>query len=216
MTDPQAPEATEPADPAEAPVTRSHQERMARLKRGIDKRIAAADRDEGVMLVVTGNGKAKSSSGFGMVARALGHGMKVAVIQFIKGRGTTGEEAFFRRFPDEVHYHVMGEGFTWETQDRERDTAKAHEAWAMARRYLQDPGFQLVLLDEVNIALKHGYLDVQTVLDDLMARPDLQHVVLTGRHALPEIIAAAHTVSDVQMVKHAFKQGIRAQKGLEW
>ena len=195
---------------------RSHQERMQRLKQGIDKRIAAADRDEGVMLVVTGNGKAKSSSGFGMVARALGHGMKVAVIQFIKGRGTTGEEAFFRRFPDEVAYHVMGEGFTWETQDRERDVEKAREAWAVARRYLQDPAIALVLLDEVNIALKHGYLDPIEVLADLAARPPMQHVVLTGRHALPEIVEAAQTVSDVQLVKHAFKQGIRAQKGLEW
>lgn len=216
MTPPATPTAAEDTPSEDGSTGRSYQERMQRLKRGIDKRIAAADRDEGVMLVITGHGKGKSSSGFGMVARALGHGMKVAVIQFIKGRGTAGEEAFFRRFPDEVAYHVMGDGFTWETQDRDRDIAKAREAWAVARRYLQDPNTHLVLLDEVNIALKHGYLDINEVLNDLGARPSMQHVVLTGRHALPEITEAAHTVSDVQLVKHAFKEGIRAQKGLEW
>jgi cob(I)alamin adenosyltransferase len=195
---------------------RSHRERMQRVKAAVDRRIQAADHDAGVILVITGNGKGKSSSGFGMVARALGHGMKAAVIQFIKGPRATGEETFLRRFPEEVAFHVMGEGFTWETQDRSRDIAQAQAAWVVAQRYLRDPGTALVLLDEVNVALRYGYLDVQQVLADLRARPPLQHVVLTGRHAPAALVEAADTVSDVGLVKHAFRQGIRAQKGIEW
>jgi cob(I)alamin adenosyltransferase len=193
-----------------------HRERMQRKKEIIDARIAAADKRIGIIIVNTGNGKGKSSSGFGMVARALGHGMNVGVVQFIKGAMSTGEEQFLRRFPDEVSFHAMGEGYTWETQDRERDTLKAQEAWLQARRFLTDPDIGLVVLDELNIALKYRYLDVHTVIADLLARPPMQHVVITGRAAPPELIEVADTVTEMQVVKHAFKAGIAAQAGTEW
>lgn len=191
-----------------------HRLRMQRKKGVIDNKIAAADTERGVLLVLTGNGKGKSSSAFGMVARALGHGMKVGVVQFIKGKFSTGEEAFYRRFP-EVDYHVMGEGYTWETQDRERDVRAATAAWAIAQRMLTDATYELVVLDELNIALKHRYLDVAQVVADLRNRPAMQHAVVTGRAAPPEVIEAADTVTEMTVVKHAFQQGIRAQKGVE-
>lgn len=197
-------------------INERHIARMQRKKAVVDQKIEAAQRDTGLLIVTTGNGKGKSSSGFGMVARALGHGMKVGVVQFIKGAIPTGEEQFFRRFADEVEFHIAGEGYTWETQDRERDMSKAEAGWVHARRMLTDPDCGLVLLDELNIVLKHRYLDVQQVLADLRARPPMQHVVITGRAALPEIIKAGDTVTEMHLVKHAFEQGIRAQKGVEW
>lgn len=193
-----------------------HNERMARKKEVVDKKIENAKRNAGVFLVTCGNGKGKSSSAFGMAARALGHGMKVGVVQFIKGAIVTGEENFFRRFPDEISFHVMGEGYTWETQNRERDVANAEIAWQRARELLSDPAVGLVVLDELNIALKYKYLDVQRVIADLQARPLMQHVVVTGRGAPPELIAAADTVTEMQLVKHAFAAGIAAQPGVEW
>ncbi|OIQ98998.1 Cob(I)yrinic acid a,c-diamide adenosyltransferase [mine drainage metagenome] len=193
-----------------------HSKRMQRKKAVIDAQIEAARIERGVLVVTTGNGKGKSSSGFGMVARALGHGMKVGVIQFIKGSQMTGEERFFRRFPEDVTYRVMGEGFTWETQDKERDIAKARAAWDEAKKLLQDEGVGLVLLDELNIALKHRYLDLATVLADIGARPAAQHVVVTGRGAPAELVAAADTVTDMTLVKHAYAAGIKAQPGIEW
>lgn len=192
-----------------------HKDRMQRKKAVVDEKIAQAKQDKGLIVVTTGNGKGKSSSAFGMVARALGHGMRVGIIQFIKGTATTGEEAFFRRFP-EVEYHVMGEGFTWETQNRERDIAKACEAWALAAAMLKRDDIGLIVLDELNIALKYGYLDLDTVIADLQARPDQQHVVITGRGAKPELIDIADTVTEMEIVKHAFKQGIRPQPGIEY
>ncbi|MEN2505492.1 cob(I)yrinic acid a,c-diamide adenosyltransferase [Stutzerimonas stutzeri] len=193
-----------------------HKARMQRKKAVIDEKIAEAQDEYGLLLVHTGNGKGKSSSAFGMVARALGHGMKVGVVQFIKGAASTGEENFFRRFPDEVRYYVMGEGFTWETQDRQRDIAKAREAWAVAAELLADPEIGLVVLDELNIALKYGYLDLDPVLADIESRPMLQHVVVTGRGAPPKLIEAADTVTEMSLVKHAFKAGVKAQKGVEF
>ncbi|EWC39405.1 cob(I)yrinic acid a,c-diamide adenosyltransferase [Stutzerimonas stutzeri] len=193
-----------------------HKARMQRKKALIDEKIAEAQEEYGLLLVHTGNGKGKSSSAFGMVARALGHGIKVGVVQFIKGAASTGEEAFFRRFPDEVRYHVMGEGFTWETQDRQRDIAKAREAWAVAAELLADPEIGLVVLDELNIALKYGYLELEPVLADIESRPLLQHVVVTGRGAPAGLIAAADTVTEMGLVKHAFKAGVKAQKGVEF
>jgi cob(I)alamin adenosyltransferase len=151
-----------------------------------------------------------------MVARALGHGMKVGVIQFIKGAMSTGEEHFLRRFPDEVSFHSMGEGYTWETQNRERDITKAQQAWELARTYLRDPSYGLVVLDELNIALKYRYLDVHSVIADLLERPVMQHVVVTGRAAPQELIDVADTVTEMNVVKHAFKAGIAAQAGTEW
>jgi cob(I)alamin adenosyltransferase len=189
---------------------------MQRKKAVIDQKIDAARIDTGVLLVNTGNGKGKSSSAFGMVIRTLGHGKKVGIVQFIKGAMSTGEERFLRRFPDEVSFHAMGEGYTWETQDRERDIACAERAWQRAREFLQDPDIGLVVLDELNIALKHRYLDVHRVIADIQSRPEMQHVVVTGRAAPPELIDAADTVTDMQVVKHAFKAGIAAQPGVEW
>ena len=193
-----------------------HKARMQRKKAVIDEKIAEAQDEYGLLLVHTGNGKGKSSSAFGMVARALGHGMKVGVVQFIKGAASTGEENFVRRFPDEVRFLGMGEGLTWETQDRQRDIAKAREAWAVAAELLADPEIGLVVLDELNIALKYGYLDLDPVLADIESRPMLQHVVVTGRGAPPKLIEAADTVTEMSLVKHAFKAGVKAQKGVEF
>lgn len=193
-----------------------HRQRMERKKAVIDAKIAAADKEIGIIIVNTGNGKGKSSSAFGMVARALGHGMKVGVVQFIKGAMSTGEEKFLRRFPDEVSFHAMGEGYTWETQNRERDIAKALDAWEQAKTFLRDPRVGMVVLDELNIALKYHYLDVHTVIADLLDRPVMQHVVVTGRAAPPELVAVADTVTEMNVVKHAFKAGIAAQAGTEW
>jgi cob(I)alamin adenosyltransferase len=203
------------ADEIEA-LNERHRQRMERKKALIDARIAAADKEIGIIIVNTGNGKGKSSSAFGMVTRALGHGMKVGVVQFIKGAMSTGEEKFLRRFPDEVSFHAMGEGYTWETQDRERDIAKANEAWEQAKRFLADPAYGMVVLDELNIALKYRYLDVHTVIADLLDRPVMQHVVVTGRAAPLELVAVADTVTEMNVVKHAFKAGIAAQAGTEW
>ncbi|NRR34187.1 cob(I)yrinic acid a,c-diamide adenosyltransferase [Oxalobacteraceae bacterium] len=197
-------------------VNERHRVRMERKKAIIDAKIAAADKQIGIIIVNTGNGKGKSSSGFGMAIRAMGHGMKVGVVQFIKGAMSTGEEKFLRRFPDEVSFHAMGEGYTWDTQDRARDTEKARLAWEQAKTFLADPAIGLVLLDELNIALKYRYLDVHTVINDLLDRPEMQHVVITGRGAPPELIAAADTVTEMEVVKHAFKAGISAQAGTEW
>ncbi len=192
-----------------------HAERMAIKQQIMNERIAQADKDQGVLLVLTGPGKGKSSSGFGMLARALGHGMKVGVVQFIKGAFSTGEEAFFRQLPN-VEYHVMGEGYTWDTQNRERDTQTAEAAWEVARRMLADPSFDMVLLDELNIALRYDYLNLDRVLDDLQARPPMQHAIVTGRYAPEALIELADTVTEMKVVKHAFKeQGVKAQKGVE-
>lgn len=204
------------ADDDAGSIDERHRARMQHKKRIVDEKIGAAQRDAGLVIVVTGNGKGKSSSGFGMVARALGHGMKVGVVQFIKGAVPTGEERFFRRFPDEVEFCIAGEGYTWETQDRERDMRKAEAGWAHAQRMLADPRLGLVVLDEINIVLKYRYLEVQQVLADLRARPASQHVVMTGRAAPPEIVEAGDTVTEMRQTKHAFEQGIRAQKGVEW
>jgi cob(I)alamin adenosyltransferase len=197
-------------------INERHRARMQRKKEVVDKKIATAQRQAGVLLVNTGNGKGKSSSAFGMVMRALGHGMQVGVVQFIKGALQTGEERFLRRFPDEVRFHAMGEGYTWETQDRERDIAAAQRAWDRAREFLSDPAIGMVVLDELNIALKYRYLDVAQVVADLRARPPMQHVIVTGRAAPPELIDIADTATEMQLIKHAFAAGIAAQPGIEW
>ena len=191
-----------------------HRARKQHHKEIVDAKIASATQQRGVILVHTGNGKGKSSSAFGMMARALGHNMRVGVVQFIKGSFSTGEETFFRRFP-EVEYHVMGEGYTWETQDRERDVTKAQAAWQIAQDMLRNPKLQLVVLDEINIALKLRYIEIEQVLDALRNRPAMQHVVLTGRGALDALIEVADTVTEMRPVKHAFDAGIQAQNGIE-
>ncbi len=192
-----------------------HQARMARKQATVDAAIASATERRGVLLVNTGNGKGKSSAAFGVVARALGHGLKVGVVQFVKGRSDTGEEAFFRRQP-EVSWHVMGDGFTWDTQNRAQDMASARAGWDQACAFLRDPEIGLVVLDERNIVRKYGYLDVEMILDELYARPAMQHVIITGRGAPLSLVEAADTVTDMGVVKHAFKAGITAQAGLEF
>lgn len=191
-----------------------HQQRMQRKKTVIDAGIARASEERGVLIVHTGNGKGKSSAAFGMLARALGHEMHVAVVQFGKGRTTTGEELFFRKILG-ADYHVMGEGFTWETQDRERDIRAAEKAWQKACEYLTNADYDLLVLDELNIMLKHKYLQLDKVLTTLQQRPHMQHVIITGRGAQAELIEIADTVTDMQNTKHAYKAGVRAQKGIE-
>ena len=193
----------------------THEERMQKKKVVIDGKIAGAQEERGVLVVNTGNGKGKSSAAFGVVARALGHGLKVGVVQFVKGRSDTGEEAFFRQQPN-VAWHVGGEGFTWETQDKERDAKAAQHAWAIACEHLTNPEIALVVLDEMTYAFKYGWLDLGTVIAKLLARPTMQHVIITGRAAPQALRDAADTVSDIGMEKHAFQSGIKAMPGLEF
>ena len=191
-----------------------HRTRMQRKKELIDAAIARADREQGLLLVHTGNGKGKSSSAFGMIARALGHGMRVGVAQFIKGRSDTGEEAFFRK-QENVIWHVLGEGFTWDTQNLARDTETAQHGWAIVQEMLRDPSLDLIILDELTYPLKFGWLDLTTVLNDLKNRPPMQHVVITGRGAPDALCEAADTVTEMTDIKHAFRAGIQAQKGID-
>lgn len=192
-----------------------HAARMARKKAVVDEKIAQAAIERGVLVVNTGNGKGKSSSAFGVVARALGHGQQVAVVQFVKGRSDTGEEAFFRQHP-KISWHVGGEGFTWETQDKERDAKAAQQAWSVACEHLQNPAVDLLILDEMTYAFKYGWLDLPAVLAKLQMRPAMQHVIITGRAAPEGLRAAADTVTDMAMEKHAFKAGVKAMPGLEF
>lgn len=192
----------------------NHQKRMQRKKAVIDASIHRADKEQGVLLVLTGNGKGKSSSAFGMVARALGHGMRVGVAQFIKGRSDTGEEGFFAQHKN-VTWHVLGEGFTWETQNLAQDIETAQRGWSVVEEMLSDDSLDLVVLDELTYPLKYGWLDLETVLADLEARPAMQHVVITGRGAPDGLCDAADTVTDLKDVKHAYRDGVMAQKGVD-
>jgi len=191
-----------------------HAARMVRKKAAVDAAIAAATDERGLLIVITGNGKGKSTSAFGTVARALGHGMKVGVVQFIKSRTDTGEEAFLGKQLG-VEWHVTGDGFTWDTQNREKDIATAARGWAIAARMLADPSFQLVVLDELTYLLSYGYLDSDAVLDALAQRPPMQHVIVTGRAASDALIDLADTVSVIADEKHAFRAGVKAQPGID-
>ena len=191
-----------------------HNLRMARKKEVIDAAIVASNKSKGLLLVLTGNGKGKSSSAFGMVARSLGHGMKVGVCQFIKARTDTGEEAFFSPH-ENCDWHVLGDGFTWDTQDRSQDIATSEKGWEIAKAMLNDPSYDLVVLDELTYLLSYKYLDADDVLDDIQNKPAAQHVVVTGRAAIDELIEMADTVSEIEDVKHAYRDGIVAQKGID-
>jgi len=191
-----------------------HKIRMERKKAQIDASIARADGEKGLLLVITGNGKGKSTSAFGMVARALGHGMKVGVCQFIKSRTDTGEEAFFSDHPN-CEWHVLGDGFTWDTQDRSQDIATSEKGWQVAMNMLTDESYDLVVLDELTYLLSYEYLDKDTVLNGLSEKPEMQHVVVTGRSSIAELKELADTVSEIKDVKHAYKAGIKAQKGID-
>ncbi len=193
-----------------------HQAKMERLKASVDRRIEAAQDEKGLLVVHTGAGKGKTTAALGMAIRCLGHGMKVAVVQFIKGAIDTAEERILRGFGDQVVFLRMGEGYTWETQDRERDKSVAQEAWIEVEKFLQDPTFGMVVLDELNIAIHHEYVSLEQVLDAVAKRPPMLHVVITGRGAKPELIEVADLVSEMKMIKHPFRKGIKAQKGVEF
>ncbi len=194
----------------------NHQARMQRLKSSVDQRIAAAQEEKGLLIIHTGSGKGKTTAALGMVIRCLGHGMKVAIVQFIKGAIDTAEERILKSFGEQVVFLRMGEGYTWETQDRERDKAVAQEAWAQVEMFLQDPTFGMVVLDELNIAIHHEYVSLEQVLNALEKRPSGLHVVITGRGAKTKLIDVADLVSEMKMVKHPFRKGIKAQKGVEF
>jgi len=192
-----------------------HKRAMQRKKAHVDERIAAADIDKGLMVVLTGNGKGKSSSAFGMLARSVGHGLRCGVVQFIKGQWECGEQLLFASHPL-VEFHVMNTGFTWETQDREGDIVAANATWQHAAALLKNPDVDVVLLDEITYMLTYGYLDAEEVLSSLRERPAHQHVIVTGRNANEALITLADTVSEVQDTKHAFNSGIRVQKGIDY
>lgn len=191
-----------------------HKERMARLKEKVDARIESATEEKGLLLVLTGNGKGKSTSGFGMVTRAVGHGFKAGVVQFIKGTWECGERNLLSNAG--VEFHVMGTGFTWDTQDRTKDIEAAEAAWTGAKKLLSNPDIDVVMLDEITYMLTYQYLDLDEVLDTIARRPAKQHVIVTGRACHRLLMDMADTVSEVQNTKHAFDNGIKAQKGIDW
>jgi cob(I)alamin adenosyltransferase len=201
----------------EAGINAAHREKMARLKAAKDRLYASKTVERGLLIVHTGTGKGKSTAAFGMVLRCLGHGLKVGVVQFVKGRRETGERRALERFPELVTLKVMGDGFTWETQDRERDVAAARAAWEKAKELIRDPRLRMVLLDEINIALRYDHLDVGEVFAVLRdQKPAMTHVVLTGRNAKPELLALADLATEMMALKHPFRAGIKAQAGVEF
>jgi cob(I)alamin adenosyltransferase len=201
---------------SEAEINAKHAEKMRRKKEARDKIIATKTVEKGLVIVHTGKGKGKSTAAFGLVFRALGNGMKVAIVQFVKGKWQTGERAALERFGDQVSINTMGEGFTWETQDRARDIAAAKAAWEKAEAFIADKEHDMVLLDELNIVLRYDYLDTAEVVAALAARPAMKHVVVTGRNAKDELIEVADLVTEMEQVKHPFRSGVKAQKGIEF
>jgi cob(I)alamin adenosyltransferase len=193
-----------------------HAEKMKKKKAARDKIIATKTIEKGLVIVHTGKGKGKSTAAFGMVFRAIGNGMRVGVVQFVKGKWSTGERKVLDAFPDQVELATMGEGFTWETQDRERDIAAARAAWEKGKAMIADPALDMVLLDELNIVLRYDYLPVEEVLEVLAAKPGMKHVIITGRNARDELIEAADLVTEMEVVKHPFRAGVKAQKGIEF
>ncbi len=203
---------TPPADDA----NRQHAEKMLRRREARARMMEEKTQERGLLIVHTGPGKGKSTAAFGMALRAIGHGMRVGVVQFVKGAWNTGERTVLERFPGLVAIKALGEGFTWNTADRERDIAAARAAFDEARRMIADPSFRLVILDELNIVLRYDYLPLDEVLAVLRAKPKNLHVVVTGRNAKPELIELADLVTEMTMVKHPFKSGVKAQKGIEF
>jgi cob(I)alamin adenosyltransferase len=193
-----------------------HAEKMRKKKAARDKIIATKTIEKGLLIVHTGKGKGKSTAAFGMVFRALGHGFRVGVVQFVKGVWQTGERVILDRFPDQVTMKAMGEGFTWETQDRTRDVAAARKAWDEAKAMIADPSYRMVLLDELNIVLRYDYLPLDEVVETLVSRPPDTHVIVTGRNAKDEIIEIADLVTEMEFVKHPFRSGVKAQAGIEF
>ena len=200
----------------EAELDQRHAEKMRKRKAARDRMLATKTIEKGLLIVHTGKGKGKSTAAFGLAARAIGNGMKVGVVQFVKGKWATGERAVLERFPDLITVRVMGEGFTWDTQDRQRDIAAAKKAWESAKEFLADPSYRLVVLDELNIVLRYDYLDLDDVLAGLAARDQGQHVVVTGRNAKPALIEMADLVTEMTEIKHPFRAGVKAQVGIEF
>jgi cob(I)alamin adenosyltransferase len=200
----------------EEELNRRHNEKMARRKAARDRMLATKTEERGLLIVHTGKGKGKSTAAFGMVLRCLGHGMRVGIVQFVKGAWTTGERVALERFGDLVSCRAMGEGFTWDTQDRARDIAAAREAWEMAKAMIADPSYRLVLLDELNIVLRYDYLPLDEVVAALKGRPRDLHIVVTGRNARAELVEAADLVTEMTLVKHPFRSGVKAQIGVEF
>jgi len=192
-----------------------HKTRMAKKKVIIDARIASAQEERGVLILLKGAGKGKSSSAFGTMARSAGHGQRCAVIQFIKGRMETGEYKFFKDHPL-IDWHVMGHGFTWETQDREKDIAAAQQAWGIAEKLLADDSYGMLVFDEMSYMFKYGYLEVEPVVEALKKRPKMQNVMITGRTMARQLKEIADTISDVKDEQHAFRLGVKAQPGIEF
>jgi cob(I)alamin adenosyltransferase len=193
-----------------------HRAKMAKRKEVQDKEVAGKTIEKGLLIVHTGTGKGKTTAAFGLALRMLGRGRRVGVVQFVKGAWHTAERDALLKFGDLVSWHAMGEGFTWETQDRARDIAAAERAWEKARELIADQSFSLIVLDELNIALRYDYLDLKQVLDALNARRADLHIIVTGRNAKPELIAAADLVTEMTLVKHHFAAGVKAQKGIEF
>lgn len=194
-----------------------YKRKMERRKEVQAQRLSERSREKGLVIVHTGNGKGKTTAALGIVLRSLGHGFNVAIVQFIKGAWDPAEKAVFAQWPNQLEFHAMGEGFTWETQDRDRDTQKAQDAWNKALTYIQDATYRTILLDEINIALKHGFLSTEQVLAGLDTKPETTHVILTGRSAPQALIDRADLVTEMKLIKHPFReQGIKAQAGVEF
>ena len=194
-----------------------HTEKMKKKQAAHDRIMAGKTVEKGLLIVNTGKGKGKTTAALGMVVRMIGHGRKVGVVQFVKGAMTTGEKAVFDAFPNNVEFKAMGEGFTWNTQDRARDIALAREAWDEVKRMVADPAYDMVLADELNIVLRYDYLPLDEVLEVLTARAEMKHVVVTGRNAPQRLIDAADLVTEMTLVKHPFReQGVKAQTGIEF
>ncbi len=196
--------------------TQRHKSKMEKKKTVRDKIMATKTGEKGLVIVHTGKGKGKSTAAWGMVLRMLGHGKRVGIVQFVKGKWDTGERWAFEKFPDQCLLEVHGEGFSWESQDLERDRAAALQAWQAAQRLMDDETLSLVVLDEINIALRYGQLDAETVVEALKTKREDLHVILTGRNALDEVISAADLVTEMTLVKHPFRAGIKAQQGIEF
>jgi cob(I)alamin adenosyltransferase len=207
MTDPVA---------TEEEINRRHNEKAARRKAVRERMLATKTKERGLLIVHTGKGKGKSTAAFGLVLRCLGHGMRVGIVQFVKGAWSTGERIALERFGDLVTCRAMGEGFTWDTQDRARDIAAARRAWETAEAMIADPSYRLVLLDELNIVLRYDYLPIDQVVTALKQKPRDLHIVVTGRNAKPALIEAADLVTEMTLVKHPFRAGVKAQQGIEF
>jgi len=200
----------------EEEINRRHAEKMAKKKAARDKMLAGKTREKGLIIVHTGKGKGKTTAAMGLAVRAIGSGMKIAVVQFVKGVWETGERKVLERFPDQCVMKAMGEGFTWDTQDRQRDIAAARAAWDFAKEAMADESVQMVILDELNIVLRYDYLPLEEVLETLAAKREMLHVVVTGRNARDELIEAADLVTEMTQVKHPFRDGVKAQLGIEF